>query len=173
VCIACRVCASMGVRFSPRCCVSLMCPFTPCICAGDSILDPHPARLAAKADLAAKPPVTQFVVLEHAFAASLVAKVHADIQVGRGLGPPAACVCVHVALRVAAAAKDAVQLWCGPACVCMFVCRCREQELKAVVFGTGLLTPDVQVRAALAASACAGGRARRGTHACVCVVWSS
>jgi hypothetical protein len=51
------------------------------VATGDSVLDPHAAKLAAKQDIASKPPVVQFVIMEHAMAASLVARVHADIQV--------------------------------------------------------------------------------------------
>jgi Dynein heavy chain C-terminal domain len=65
--------------------------------AGDSVLDPHSALVAAKADLASKQPVEQFVIMENAMAAGLVAKVNGDLQ-----------------------------------------------ELKGVLFGTGLLTPSVQ-----------------------------
>ena len=51
------------------------------------MLDPHAAKVAAKADLASKQPVAQFVIMEHAMAATLVAKVNADIQVRARVRP--------------------------------------------------------------------------------------
>ena len=65
-----------------------------------TMLDPHGAVLAAREDISLKDPVTQFVIMEHASAAELVANVNRNIE-----------------------------------------------SIKSVLFGTGLLTPDIQSQA--------------------------
>jgi len=53
--------------------------------AGDSVLDPHSAITAAKQDLASRLPVEQFVIMELAMAATLVARVNSDLQELQGV----------------------------------------------------------------------------------------